>query len=351
MGAVDDVHDHVRVADLLQRRPERLDELMREVAHEPDRVGDRELAAVGGAGTTHGGVEGREQRVLDEHAGAGQAVQQARLAGVGVARDRDRGHLVAVAGGALGLARGREALDLPTQPRHPGVDAAPVQLDLRLTGAAGAHALPARRLAARLARHRLAPAAQSRQQVLELRELDLGLALAALGVLAEDVEDHGRAVDDLDLHSVFERAPLARGQFGVGHDGVRPERRDDAGEFLDLAAAEVGRGVRVRSALQQAVEHDGARRLGEGGELAQGVLGLLERRAGIDADEHDVLETELPVLDLGDVLELRPETADPTQRGALLPVELLAVGVGQREGAVLLLEGGGAALEAAHGCP
>ena len=70
MRGVDDVDDHVRLPDLLERRAERLDELVRQVAHEPDGVGEREHAAVGRAAAAHRRVEGREQRVLDEHAGA-----------------------------------------------------------------------------------------------------------------------------------------------------------------------------------------------------------------------------------------------------------------------------------------
>ena len=105
-------------------------------------------------------------------------------------------------------------------------DAATVELDLRLTGSARAHARTAGAdLATGLAAHRLTPAAQAREQVLELRELDLRLALAALGVLAEDVEDHRGAVDDLHLDDVLERAPLAGRELGVGDHGVGAERR------------------------------------------------------------------------------------------------------------------------------
>src|SRR5690606_19116536 len=111
---------------------------------------------------------------------------------------------------------------------------APVELDLRLTGAAAAHALAARSLATGLAGHRLTPAAQPRQQVLELRELHLRLALARLRMLAEDVEDDGRAVDHLHLDDVFEGTPLARGELRVGDDGVGAEGRDDVGELLHL---------------------------------------------------------------------------------------------------------------------
>ena len=95
-------------------------------------------------------------------------------------------------------------------------------------------------------RHRVTPAAQARQQVLELGEFDLRLALAALGVLAEDVEDDGGAVDDLHLDDVFECAPLARGELGVGDHGVGAERLHDRGELGSLASTEVGAGVGVR---------------------------------------------------------------------------------------------------------
>ena len=293
----------------------------------PDGVGDRVHAAVGRGVAAHGGVEGREQRVLDEHAGARDAVQEARLAGVRVAGDRDRRHRVALAVGPLGLARGLHADDLLAQLRHARVDAATVEFDLRLTGTTRAHAgTGAADLATGLAGHRLAPAAQARQQVLELRELDLRLALAALRVLAEDVEDDGRAVDDLDLHDVFERTPLARGELGVGDHGVGAERGDDVPQLLGLAAAEVGAGVGVRAPLQQAVEHARTGRLGEGGELAHRVLGVVLRALRVHADEHDVLEPQLPVLDLGDVFELGGEPADAAERRTLLAVVLLAVG-------------------------
>ena len=53
-------------------------------------------------------------------------------------------------------------------------------------------------------------AAHARQVVVELRELDLELALRGHGVLREDVEDELRPVDDAELQLVFEPALLAR---------------------------------------------------------------------------------------------------------------------------------------------
>src|SRR5690606_14981388 len=114
--------------------------------------------------------------------------------------------------------------------------------------------------------------AQPRQQVLELGELYLSLALAALRMLAEDVQDDGGAIDDLDAHNVLERTPLAGRQLRVGHNRVRSERGNQARKLLRLALAEVRARVGVRTALQQPVEHHGTRGLGESGELSQRIL-------------------------------------------------------------------------------
>ena len=104
VGAVDDVHQQVGVDHLFQRRAERLDQLGRQVPHEPDGVGEHERPPVVEFSTASGGFEGREQRVLHQHAGAGQRVEQAGLAGVGVADDRDRRHVAVQPAAALGVA-------------------------------------------------------------------------------------------------------------------------------------------------------------------------------------------------------------------------------------------------------
>src|SRR5690606_6781352 len=301
-----------------------------------DRVGGGEVAPVLGARAAPRRVEGREQRVLDEHARAGDGVEQARLARVRVAGDRDGRDRVPLARRALGLAPRGHRLDLAAQLRHAVADAPTVQLDLRLTRTARAHARAgAADLTTGLPGHRLAPPAQAREEVLELGELDLGLALPGLRVLGEDVEDERGPVDDLDLDDVLERTALGRCELAVDHDGVRAAGRDDVGELGGLARAEVGARVRLRAALDDAVEHLGPGRLGERRELAQRDLGLLGRRgravlarvgAGApDPDEHDPLEAQLPVLDPGDALALARPPGDAAQRAALREVELLAV--------------------------
>src|SRR4029078_3459662 len=96
-----------------------------------------------------------------------------------------------------------------------GVDPAPVGLDLRLTGAAAADAGAASNPAADLAGEGASPAAEPLLHVVELCQLDLGLALPRLRVLGEDVEDQRGPVDDLDLEPVLQVAQLARRQLAV----------------------------------------------------------------------------------------------------------------------------------------
>ena len=214
------------------------------------------------------------------------------------------------------------------------MDPATVELDLGLTGAPRPHAVSSSDLATGLAGHRFTPTAQSREQVLELGEFDLRLALPALRVLAEDIEDHRGAVDDLHLDDVLEGAPLARGEFSVDDHGVRTCSRDDPAELLGLALAEVGARIGVSAALEQAVEDDGSRGLGEGEEFTHRVLGLDNTALPVDADEHHALDAELPILDLGDVFELGRETGDATKclpvfAILLVPVSVIVLSVGQ----------------------
>ncbi len=65
------------------------------------------------------------------------------------------------------------------------------------------------------------PAAhQPRRQVLELRQLDLELALRAVRALREDVEDQAGAVDDAAFERALEVALLRPGQRVIEDDEV-----------------------------------------------------------------------------------------------------------------------------------
>ena len=85
--AVDHVQDQVGVGGLGQRRPERGDEVVRQVADEAHGVGEDDRRRVRHVDLAQRRVERREQLVGGERRGAGQAVEQRRLARVRVADD------------------------------------------------------------------------------------------------------------------------------------------------------------------------------------------------------------------------------------------------------------------------
>ena len=90
----------------------------------------------------------------------------------------------------------------------------------------------------------------------QLRELDLELALGAVGVAGEDVEDHRRAVDDRQAERGLEVALLARRELVVAGDDVGVGALRERLDLLDLARPEIGVGVR-RLAVLDGLPDDG----------------------------------------------------------------------------------------------
>ena len=188
------------------------------------------------------------------------------------------GHLVPAALLPLDVAAGLHLGDLAAQLGHPrrGSGAGPS----RSWSHRGRGCRCRRRRAARAAHlpgQRLAPAAQPRQHVLHLRQRDLRLALPGLGVLGEDVEDQRGPVDDLDLDDVLQAGAAGRGS--AHRRRSRCRRRSPttmSRSSRGLARADVGRRVGLVAPLDHAVEHHRAGGLGERGQLAQGVLRVLD---------------------------------------------------------------------------
>ena len=322
IGAIHDVEDEVGVRYLFQRRTEGLDQVMRQMAHEAHRVRHGAVAPAGQVELAHRGVEGREQRVLHQHTRAREPVEQARLARVGVARERDGGRAGTRARTSLGTAYPLHLLELASQHRHLIADASAIGLDLGLARPTGADA--ARRTtcaSACLPGERLTPAAQPRQEVLHLRQRDLGATRLAAGVLGEDVEDEPGAIDDLHLDHLLQVTQLAGAELSVADDGVGAAGDDEVPQLARLARADVRRGIRPVAPLDDAVEHQRPGRLRQGGQLPEAALRLVGRAFSPDTHEHDLLEADLAVLDLSDVLELGGQAHDTSQRLPILEVE------------------------------
>src|SRR5207253_6743252 len=144
-----------------------------------------------------------------------------------------------------------DRLELALQPVNALAEPAPIFLELGLAGSAAADA-------AGQTAHRVSFAAQPRQTIAELRQLDLQLAVAALRALREDVEDQLRAVDDLELGRFGNRVQLRRREVLVEDDELGAVLHRSQVELLELAAAE----QRARigpAALQHRVEHGDSR--------------------------------------------------------------------------------------------
>src|SRR5690606_10476758 len=125
--------------------------------------------------------ERREELVFGEHGGAGERVQERALARVRVADDGHRRHPLAGALAPPLLALLGELFELPLEVRHAFLGAAAPDLEFGLAGTATADA-------SGQARERVVLHREARQAVLQLCELDLELAVFALGALREDVE-------------------------------------------------------------------------------------------------------------------------------------------------------------------
>ena len=257
------MHDQVGAQRLLESRRERVHERVRELADEADGVRDQ-VGAPADLEGTRGRIERVEEPVAHAHVGARERVQESRLAGVRVARQRDGRQAGALALGTHRRARRLRVLQAATQGRDAVARQPAVGLDLRLARAPGAdtavHAAGAEALEVR------PEPAHAREVVLQLRKLDLELALGRVRVVGEDVEDDRRPVDDRDAERFLDVALLARQQLVVTGDQVRVRVLDGAFQLLELAAPEVTVGVGLLAPLDELAH---SRDAGRAEQLAQ----------------------------------------------------------------------------------
>ena len=134
------MHQQIGLAHLVERRFERLDQLGRQFADEPDRIRKQERQVVEDH-LADRGVERGEELVLGENLAFRNQVHQRRFAHVGIADQRHADHCAAVR-----TLHGHLAVDLLEVLLQFGdavADDAAVGLDFALSGAAaGSRAAP-----------------------------------------------------------------------------------------------------------------------------------------------------------------------------------------------------------------
>ena len=182
----------------------------------------------------------------------------------------------------------RHLLDLVAEDGNAGANPPPIHLELGLARAARADA-------AAEPRQRGAGADQPRQQVFQLGQLDLQLALAGAGPAGEDVEDQLGAIDHLAGDQILQLAQLGRRQLVVDDHDV--DRGLGAGQRqrLRLAAADEGGRVGGGALLQRAYDRGGAGGVRQPFELVEGLFGVDPAHvAGDEPDESRALERGEP---------------------------------------------------------
>ncbi len=271
---VGDMQDQVRARDLLEGRAERLDQVVGQLADEPDRVGHRRLASAGQREPAGGRIERGEQLVGHHDVRAGQRVQQRRLAGVRVAGDRDlRNARTAPAAERFTAARPARSL----MSRRSFVMRR--RMCWRSTSSFVSPG-PPRADAAAQPGHGLAPAAEAGQQVVQLGELDLGLALAAAARAGRRCRGSGRSGRPPSRPAAPPRCAAARAR--APRPGSPARRREAWTSWwtrsrVPLPTNVAGSGSGAR--LDHLGDGLGAGAVGEGRELLQ-VTGVADRRPG-----------------------------------------------------------------------
>ena len=262
--------DQIGLDHFLERGAERGDEMGRQVRDEADRVGQDDDRAVRQPDPPQGRVEGREQHVLGKHGRAGQAVEQGRLAGIGVADDRHDRKRDLLALGAMQVAGAPHGFQLALQLDDLFLEDAPVGLDLglaRTTEEAGAAPLALE----------VGPAPdQPAALVVEVRQLDLQRAFPGARAAAENLQDDAGAVEDLGVELLFEIALLDRGERMVDHDKLAARLGHLFGDLGDLAGADQRRGLGICDIDDLGVDGIEVDGVGEAHRLVQPRL----RRAG-----------------------------------------------------------------------
>ena len=103
---------------------------------------------------------------------------------------------------------------------------------------------------------------EARQNVFQLRQLNLNLALTRLCTLREDVEDELRAINHFEIGRFGDRTHLRGTEFTIKYDQVCAESQGAHDQFIQLAAPKSCARVNRVATLNDVVEHDDAGRDG-----------------------------------------------------------------------------------------
>src|SRR3954452_4934576 len=155
-----------------------------------------------------------------------EPVEQRRLAGIGVADQRDDRIRHALPAFAVKLARALDLFEFVFDPRNAVANQPPICCEL-------AFARPAEETKTAALAFEMGPGPdQPALLVIEMRKLDLQHALAGMRAPAEDFEDQSDAIEHLGVPRLLEIALLHRRERAIHHHDAGLIGLDNAGELL-----------------------------------------------------------------------------------------------------------------------
>ncbi|MNT01939.1 hypothetical protein D3C72_1364260 [compost metagenome] len=259
------MQQEIRFPRLRQGRAEGRHQVMRQVAHETNRIGQHDVAT-GHGDPAHGRIQGREQLVSRIGLGAGHRIEQGGLAGIGVAH---QGHARQFAAHARTTHLGALYFDF-FQPLlqlfNPLLQQATIGFQLGFTRAAQTDRTTTLALQMGPATH------QTGRHMAQLGQLDLQLAFMAARTLGKDVQDQTGTVDHPALQETFQIAFLTRAQRVVDQDQICAGCFSGGLDLIQLAAAEQGRWIGTIQARGDGHRDAGPSRAGQITEFFQHIV-------------------------------------------------------------------------------
>ncbi|RMP65068.1 hypothetical protein ALQ18_05181 [Pseudomonas marginalis pv. marginalis] len=230
LSRIDHVQQQVGVARLFERRPECLDQLVRQVTNEPHGVGQHDRPQVIQFETAQGRVEGGEELVGRVNVGLGHVVEQCRFAGVGIAHQGNRRNIGTHTPASRLLALAAYFFEATLDLSQANPQQAPVGFQLGFTRATHADTTTLTL--------KVSPAThQPRAHVVKLGQFNLELAFMGTGALGENIENQTRAVDHAALEHSFEVTFLTGREDVIEDHQIGLFGMHQVAQFLDLAAA------------------------------------------------------------------------------------------------------------------
>src|SRR5207253_1373189 len=268
--------------------------MVRQFANETDGIGNENLGTGREVDSARGSVECSEQTVFHEDIGPGKTSQDGRLADVGVTDER-RAKFV---GTAFTLRRTAlcYGLELFAKIADAQTDQTTVGFELRFTG-------PAQTDTAADARQVCPHAFEARQQILQLRELDLHLRFGRTSTCRKDVEDQLGAIHDAHADVLLEIFTLGRAQLFVEYDEIGAIVLDGLLDLFGFAFADVELWSRLVDFLADPRDDASARGVHQLGQLGEMLIGYVRRYVfSRRTDENSTFFGELNVLGNNDCM-------------------------------------------------